>query len=125
MPTKKIPAAPDIYQIKVTLFDTEPPVWRRLLVSAQMTLAQLHDVLQAAMGWEDCHLHEYCIGKERFGTPNPEDPFMGASPVNNERTVPLATVLGRMAPRRRTPTISAIVGSIASSWRSGFLPIRI
>jgi hypothetical protein len=96
MPTKKIPAAPDIYQIKVTLFDTEPPVWRRLLVPARLTLAQFHDVLQAAMGWEDCHLHEYCIGKERFGTPNPEDLFMGMTPVINERTVPLSTVLGRL-----------------------------
>jgi len=27
-----------------------PPIWRRLLVPANLTLAQLHDVLQAAMG---------------------------------------------------------------------------
>lgn len=86
----------EIYQIKVTLLGTDPPVWRRLLVPAQMTLAQLHDVLQAAMGWEDSHLHEFCIGRERFGKPNPEDLLMGTQPVNDERTAPLATVLGRI-----------------------------
>jgi hypothetical protein len=41
MPTKKIPAAPDIYQIKVTLFDTEPPVWRRMVL-AIMILKSFH-----------------------------------------------------------------------------------
>ncbi len=86
----------EIYQIKVTLLGTDPPVWRRLLVPAHLTLAQLHDVLQAAMGWEDSHLHEFCIGRERFGKPNPEDLLMGTQPVNDERTAPLATVLGRI-----------------------------
>jgi hypothetical protein len=42
-----------IYQIKVTLLGTKPPIWRRLLLPADLTLAQLHDVLQIAMGWED------------------------------------------------------------------------
>ncbi len=50
MATKRIDAAEGIYQIKVTLLGTRPPMWRRLLVPATLTLAQLHDVLQAAMG---------------------------------------------------------------------------
>lgn len=66
----------DIYQIKVTLHGTRPPIWRRLLVSADITLAKLHDVLQTAMGWENGHMHQFRVGQRRFGQPEPADPFM-------------------------------------------------
>lgn len=72
MPTKKSAVPAEIYQLKVTLLGTSPPIWRRVLVPAELTLAQLHDVLQAAMGWEDGHMHEFSIGQRRFGRPNPE-----------------------------------------------------
>ena len=67
MPTQKSAVPPEIYQLKVTLLGTSPPIWRRLLVPADVTLAQLHDMLQAAMGWEDGHMHEFSIGQRRFG----------------------------------------------------------
>lgn len=47
-----------IYQIKVTLRDSEPPIWRQLLVSSQTTLAKLHSILPEAMGWE---LHMFIV----------------------------------------------------------------
>jgi hypothetical protein len=50
MPARKSAVPPEIFQLKVTLLGTSPPIWRRLLVPAGLTLAQLHDVLQAAMG---------------------------------------------------------------------------
>jgi hypothetical protein len=50
MATKRIASFQDIYQIKVTLLGTKPPVWRRLLVPSSLTLAQLHDAVQTAMG---------------------------------------------------------------------------
>lgn len=96
MPTKKVENLLEIYQIKVTLLDTSPPIWRRLLVSANLTLEQLHDVLQRAMGWEDCHMHDFRIGKKRFETPDPNDPLMGPTDVGDERTVRLFSVLGKV-----------------------------
>lgn len=43
-----------IYQIKVRLRDSKPPIWRRLLISSETTLPKLHDIIQAAMGWFSC-----------------------------------------------------------------------
>ncbi|MFZ1997993.1 MAG: plasmid pRiA4b ORF-3 family protein [Candidatus Sulfotelmatobacter sp.] len=99
MATKKIEISQDIYQIKVTLLGTNPPIWRRLLVPALLTLAQLHVVLQTAMGWEGGHMHEFRVGHRHFGKPNPEDWSMGMPPVENERTVRLSGVLRRVGAR--------------------------
>jgi len=96
MPTKKTAIAPEIYQLKVTLLGTSPPIWRRLLVPANITLAQLHDVLQTAMGWEDGHMHEFSVGKRRIGRPDPEDRLMGMPAAESERTVRLSGILGRV-----------------------------
>ena len=97
MLTKKSVVPPEVFQLKVTVLGTMPPIWRRLLVPAGLTLAQLHDVLQAAMGWQDCHMHEFSAGHRHFGKPNPEDRLMGMPPVENERTVRLSGVLGRVS----------------------------
>ncbi len=94
MATKRINPAQDIYGIKVTLLGTRPPIWRRLLVPASITLAKLHDVLQTTMGWHDCHMHEFRAGERHFGRPDPEDISMGMQ-VENERTVKLSSVLRR------------------------------
>jgi hypothetical protein len=64
MARKGIWVPPDIYQLKVTLRYTKPPIWRRLLVPAGFTLEDLHAVVQAAMGWDDSHLHKFRIGQK-------------------------------------------------------------
>jgi hypothetical protein len=96
MRTKKTAVPPEIYQLKVTLLGTKPPIWRRLLVPADITFAQLDEVLQGAMGWEGGHLHEFSVGERRIGRPNPEDILMGMPPVENERAVRLCSVLDRV-----------------------------
>ena len=59
-----------VYQLKITLKHVVPPVWRRVLVPEDFTLAQLHRLIQAAMGWSDSHLHEFVGlrggGRRRF-----------------------------------------------------------
>jgi hypothetical protein len=87
---------PDIYQRKVTLRWTKPPIWRRLWVPAGFTLADLHWAVQVAMGWDDSHLHEFRVGEKRFGKPDPSDWFMGPSAVASERTTLLFVVLGKV-----------------------------
>jgi len=59
---------PSTLQIKVTLEGVRPPIWRRLVVHGGATLAQLHTVLQVAMGWEDSHLHCFWIGDDRYSS---------------------------------------------------------
>ncbi|WP_298208057.1 plasmid pRiA4b ORF-3 family protein [Ferrimicrobium sp.] len=65
--------AGQIYQLKVTILGTQPPVWRRLLVADSTTLPDLHRILQNAFGWEDCHLHAFTIEGLRFGTDIEDD----------------------------------------------------
>jgi hypothetical protein len=65
-------AGPLIYQIKVTLEGSEPPIWRSIQVPGHISLRKLHRILQAVMGWENCHLHEFIVGREHFGEPDPE-----------------------------------------------------
>lgn len=95
MPTTKSPAPPKIYQIKVTLLGSKPPIWRRLLVPAALTLEQLHSVIQIAMGWQDCHLHEFRIGRVRYSLPDPVEIDMDVD-TTNERSVRVFSVLGKV-----------------------------
>jgi hypothetical protein len=95
MAMRKIETPQNIYQIKVTLLGTKPPIWRRLLVPSSLTLAQLHDVLQTAMGWAGGHMHEFHAGDRHFGIPDPEDRSMGMPHVENERIIRLSKVLWR------------------------------
>src|SRR5262249_54872232 len=79
---------PPIYQMKVSLMDSKPPVWRRIQVPADITLAKLHQILQVVMGWTDSHLHQFVVGGKIYGEPNPDYDFE----VVNERSVKLSQV---------------------------------
>ena len=37
----------------------KPPVWRNITVPAQFTFYKLHQVIQAAFGWENYHLYQF------------------------------------------------------------------
>src|ERR1039458_2232028 len=54
-----------IYQLRAVLRGISPLIWRRLLVRSDSTVAQLHEVLQVAFGWDDEHLNRFEIrGRE-------------------------------------------------------------
>ena len=88
---KKNPPAPAVLQLKIELAEIKPVIWRRVVVPETITLGKLHQVIQDAMGWFDCHLHEFEIAGERYGVPDPD--FDWGVPVRSDRRVRLATAL--------------------------------
>jgi hypothetical protein len=56
-----------VYQLKVVLRDCSPMIWRRLLVTSDTSIGQLHTIVQIAMGWEDLHLHRFRIYGKEYG----------------------------------------------------------
>jgi hypothetical protein len=83
-------AADAILQLKVTLAEVEPPVWRRLLVPAGVTLAKLHRTLQDAMGWTNSHLHCFEVAGRRIGMVGVEE---DSPELEDERRVKVSSVL--------------------------------
>lgn len=48
-----------VRQFLIVLHETDPLVWRRIQVPARYSFWDLHVAIQDAMGWQDCHLHEF------------------------------------------------------------------
>jgi len=84
----------EIYQLKVTLRHVRPPIWRRLQVPSDIKLGKLHEVLQAAMGWNNSHLHQFVIGRDCYGIRHGVE-FDGE--VLDENRYKLAQVAGKSA----------------------------
>lgn len=63
--------ADKVYQFRVTLKWTDPPIWRRFQCG-DITLGEMHDIVQDVMGWEDCHLHGFKVAGKRYSPPSPE-----------------------------------------------------
>ncbi len=57
-----------VYQFKITLLGSKPPIWRRIQV-VDCTLDKLHEHIQTAMGWTNSHLHRFQFGKQLYGDP--------------------------------------------------------
>jgi len=63
-----IPTSERLYQFKITLIESKPPIWRRIQVK-NCTLDKFHERIQTAMGWNNSHLHRFEINGERYGDP--------------------------------------------------------
>lgn len=94
VPARRGPTAANgkLCQLLITMrYVDDPPVWRRVVVPAGITLGELHYVIQDAMGWEDCHLHMFTAGKVTYGVPDGD--FM--SDDQDEDAVRLSDLLSR------------------------------
>ena len=58
-----------VYQLKIHLLGISPQICRRVLVRGDTTLAELHHVLQVAMGWDNWHLHCFKLWGKEYGIP--------------------------------------------------------
>nr|MBP7908442.1 plasmid pRiA4b ORF-3 family protein [Pseudomonadales bacterium] len=81
-----------LLQLRIELDSVRPRVWRVIQVPESIPMERLHRVIQIAMGWQETHLHEFIIGKLRYGTPDPE--FDAPGSVISEKGVALAKALG-------------------------------
>jgi Plasmid pRiA4b ORF-3-like protein len=62
-----IPDSPAIYQLRIRLDRISPLIWRRLLVTGETTIAELHATIQIAFGWSHSHLHQFIIHGKSYG----------------------------------------------------------
>ena len=82
-----------IYQLKIVLLGTKPPIWRRLQVPGNANLGWLHAVLQVAIGWTNSHLHHFLTADARYSDPrNNEDMGFGEEPDRDEAKATLMEV---------------------------------
>jgi hypothetical protein len=78
-----------IYQLKITLKDTRPPIWRRIQVKSDVKLDKLHRIFQIVMGWYDEHLHQFIIDGTSYGVPSTDFDFE----IEDEHKVKLDAVV--------------------------------
>ena len=95
MPAKTSSTTAQIYQLKITLRHSRPPIWRRFLAPSDMNLAKLHHVIQEVMGWTDSHLHQFKVGNVYYGITYPDD-FGGMPETRDERKARLDMLVSRL-----------------------------
>ncbi|MCK7616261.1 plasmid pRiA4b ORF-3 family protein [Roseibium sediminicola] len=79
---------PDAARLRITLPDLNPAPWRVIEVPLSMTFKGLHDAIQAAFLWFNCHLWEFDVAGRRYGLPL--DDGLGFEKVYNANTARLA-----------------------------------
>ena len=87
-----------IYRFTITLLNASPPIWRQILVK-DGTLEDLHDHIQAAMGWTNSHMRSFNIGGLEYGTPG----FLDLDPDGRECGDSTSTLLSALLPTDGKP----------------------
>jgi hypothetical protein len=72
---------PVVYQVRVVVAGISPLIWRRLLVSAEATIADLHAILQTAFGWSGEHLHHFTVHGAQYGVCYDGGPVFAMTPT--------------------------------------------
>ena len=119
-PLPKLPAAEvaTVRRVKVTLYGSKPPIWRRLEIPSFMTLDDVHEVMQIAFGWYGMHLHCFETVYGRFGPPDTDDDW-GDEPDKDETTV----VLGQVARTEKDKVV--YIYDFGDDWRHDIVVEKI
>lgn len=91
-PLRAVKAVAPICQLRIELLDVEPAIWREILVPASIKLPKLHVTLLWTMGWAGGHLHEFIIGHDHFGIPDPD--YDTPPLIRSEERITLGAALG-------------------------------
>jgi hypothetical protein len=81
-----------VFRLHVELEGVSPPIWRRLLVPSNVTLARLHTALNVVMGWTNSHLHQFVLRDRRFGDVTMDD--ADELEIEDERKARLDALVG-------------------------------
>ena len=84
-----------LYQLKIALPYIEPAIWRRLEVSGEATFRALHESIQVAMGWEDCHLWAFYADDTEISPESEHSPFPGAPRARSADNFTLNEILAK------------------------------
>lgn len=84
-------------QLKISLKNSSPPIWRRVLVNSSISFLELHYTIQIAMGWGNFHLYEFKIGNYRIGIIDEDfdDPESGDFEIIDANAITLDEVLSK------------------------------
>lgn len=98
---KRVAEPTYVFQFLIVLPRTDPLVWRRIQVPQRYSFWDLHVAIQDAMGWKDCHLHEFVLRDTRTAREArvgiPVDDMPGERPCLPGWTVPMSRYLDRGA----------------------------
>jgi hypothetical protein len=84
-----------VVQLKISLKNSTPPIWRRVLVKSSISFYELHYTIQVVMGWGNYHLYEFKVGNYRIGTIDEDfdDPESGGPEIIDAKEISLDEVL--------------------------------
>ena len=85
-------ASGNIAVLRIELEGIEPLIWRRVAVRSSINLQGAHRVIQAAMGWSDCHLWEFAANGRKYSVLIPNDRDWNAR-IRNAATTKLSALL--------------------------------
>lgn len=100
--------------LRIHLLDSEPEIWRDIVVDSRMRLSSLHPIIQTAMGWEDCHLYFFKKKRDFFGPT--DDPF------DQEFIDDDTVAVGELLPRKGSKLEYEY--DLGDSWRHGVQVFR-
>lgn len=98
-PARPLPRDAILCQLKITMLEIDPPIWRRVQVPADYSLRELHDVLITVFGRLDYHLHQFEIRGVSYGEPDPDYPT--EPPMRRDDRTKLRSVLTRLGATMR------------------------
>lgn len=91
--TRGMADADEIAILRIELEGIEPLIWRRVSVQTLTSLSELHLVIQVSMGWLNCHLWQFEVGKKKYGTHLPNDPDWNER-IEDANATKLSSLLG-------------------------------